>query len=76
MKRKIRFNQGIIGGVEKNILTDILPQLESHFRQRKIYYEYYFDDDIEVELSLEDIDKLSSEFVIKFNHSELIIQVQ
>lgn len=75
MKRKIRFNQGIIGGVEKDTVVDILPQLEPHFRQRKTYYEYYFDDGVEVELSLEDIDKLSSEFAIKLNWDGLKIEV-
>lgn len=75
MKRKIKFNQGIIGGEDKDRVIDILPQLSSHFTQRKTYYEYYFDDGVEVELYLGDIDKLSEEFVIKLNYEDLIILV-
>lgn len=74
MKRIIRFNQGIIGGEDKDTLVDILPQLENSFRQRKQYYEYYFEQ-TEVELSLENVDKISSEFVVILNYEELIITV-
>ena len=74
MKRRIEFNQGIIGGEEVDILIDILPQLEKSFTQRKTYYEYYFTP-TEVELSLEDIDELSNEFTIILNYEELIIKL-
>lgn len=74
MKRILRFNQGIIGGEDKDTLLEILPQLQNSFRQRKRYYEYYFDQ-TEVELSLEDIDKLSSEFVVVLNYEEITIKL-
>jgi hypothetical protein len=44
MIRLVRLNQGIVGGVEKELLVDILPQLAGSFRRRKEYYEYYFDE--------------------------------
>ena len=72
MKRIIRFNQGVVGGDDKETLVEIIPQLESSFRQRKHYHEYYFDE-IEVELSLKDIDRISNEFTIELNYEELII---
>ena len=72
MKKLIRINQGVIGGVEKELLEDILPQLVGSFRQRKEFFEFHFNEK-EIELSLEDIDKLSSEFQIKLNWDELEI---
>ena len=74
MKRKIRLSQGIIGGTEKEIIEDILPELEGQFRQRKTYYEYYFDEK-EIELTLEEIDELSYEFRIEINFEDLKIIV-
>ena len=74
MKRIIRFNQGIIGGDNKEDLVEILPQLESSFKQRKTYHEYYFTD-TEVELSLEEVDKISKEFTTLLNYEKLIIKL-
>ena len=74
MKRRLEFNQGIIGGEDADTLLSILPQLEKSFAQRKTYYEYYFTPTA-VELSLEDIKKLSNEFTIVLNWDELIIKL-
>lgn len=73
MKRLIRFNQGIIGGDDKEDLVEILPQLESSFKQRKTYHEYYFTD-TEVELSLAEIERISRNFVVLLDYEELIIK--
>lgn len=75
MKRKINLNQGIVGGYEKDLIVEILPQLEKNFRQRKQFYEYYFDDGVEIELTLEDLDNLSNEFIIKIGYDGLLIEV-
>lgn len=72
MKRIVRFNSGIIDGDEMTTVVDILPQLEGNFRQRKTYFEYYFDEQ-EVELSIEDIDRLSNNFSIKIDYENLTI---
>jgi len=72
MKRIIQFKDGIIGG---DIVTDvlaILPQLEGSFTQRKTYFEYYFKE-TEVELTLEQLDKLSNEFRIKIDFDTITI---
>ena len=74
MKRKIRLSSGIIGGTDMLSLVEILPQLKDSFRQRKEFFEYYFDE-TEVTLSLEDIDKLSNDFEITIGYEELIIQL-
>jgi hypothetical protein len=74
MVREIRIDQGIIGGFEKELIEKILPQLIGSFRQRKEFWEYYFDPK-QVELSLEDLDNLSNEFQIKINFDELIINI-
>jgi hypothetical protein len=74
MKRIIKFNQGIIGGICKDTLVEILPQLEKSFRQRKTYHEYYFIN-TEVSLTLEELDKISTEFTVVLDYEELIITV-
>jgi hypothetical protein len=74
MKRNIRFSDGVIGGVEKEMIVEILPQLEGSFRQRKTHFEYYFDD-TEVEITLEQLDKLSDEFRIKIDFEDITIEV-
>lgn len=74
MKRKIRLSSGIIGGTDMLSLVEILPQLKESFRQRKEFFEYYFDE-TEVTLSLEDIDKVSNNFEITIGYDELIIQL-
>ncbi len=75
MKRLIKFNQGIIGGDDKDALVEILPQLEKSFIQRKTYYEYYFNS-TEVSLTLEELDKISTEFVVVLYYEELIIKLE
>jgi hypothetical protein len=74
MKRSIRFRDGIIGGFEKEMIVDILPQLKGSFTQRKTYFEYYFED-TEVELTLEQLDKLSGEFRIVMDYEDITIEV-
>lgn len=74
MKRNIRLSQEIIGGTEKDIIEDVLPELEGQFRQRKTYYEYYFDEK-EIELTLFNLDELSNSFEIRLYPDELIIIV-
>jgi hypothetical protein len=74
MVREIRIDQGIIGGFEKELIEKILPQLIGSFRQRKEFWEYYFDPK-QVKLSLEDLDNLSNEFQIEINFDELIINI-
>lgn len=74
MKRKIRLSSGIISGPDMLSLVEILPQLKDSFRQRKEFFEYYFDE-TEVTLSLGDIDKLSSEFYIEVGYETITIQV-
>lgn len=72
MKRTIKFQDSIIGGEDKLSIIEILPQLKDSFRQRKTYFEYYFSE-IEIEITLEQLDKLSNEFTIKINFDEIII---
>ena len=74
MKRTIRISQGIIAGYEADAIIEILPQLKDSFRQRKTYHEYYFDE-VEVELTLETLDKLSDKFTIVLDYEDLTIKV-
>ncbi len=74
MKRKIRISEGIIYGTDMLNIIEILPQLKDSFRQRKEFFEYYFDE-TEVTLSLEDIDKLSISFYIEINFEEIKIEI-
>jgi hypothetical protein len=72
MKRLVTIQDGVIGGVEKELIEKLLPQLIGSFRQRKEYFEYYFNE-TEVEITLDDIERLSKEFTIEINWSELEI---
>ena len=74
MKRIIQLSQGIIRGEEVQSILEILPQLEPSFTQRKEFFEYYFEE-TEVELTLEQIDKLSKDFGIEIGFDSLTINV-
>jgi hypothetical protein len=66
MKRKIGFLDGIIMGYEKELVVGILPQIECSFRQRQDFFEFYFDE-TEVEFSLEQLDRLSTQFRVEID---------
>ena len=72
MVREVTINSGVIGGYEKELIEKILPQLSDQFKQRKEFWEYYFNP-TNVELSLEDIDNLSKEFKIELGWESLVI---
>jgi len=74
MKRTIRFKDGIIGGDDMEAVVEILPKLEGSFRQRKTYFEYYFDE-TEIEITLEQLDELSKEFTVKIDWDDITIDV-
>jgi hypothetical protein len=74
IKRLIQIKEGVIGGVEKELIEKLLPQLIGSFRQRKEFFEYYFDEKW-IELSIEDIENISREFAIEISEFELEIKV-
>jgi hypothetical protein len=71
MKRMIIIND-ILSGFDKRLLEGLLPELIGSFRQRKEFDEYYFDE-IQIDLSLEKLDKLSQKFDIRLGQDELVI---
>ena len=74
IKRLIQIKAGVIGGFEKELIEKILPQLIGSFRQRKEFFEYYFDEKW-IELSIEDLENISREFAIEISEFELEIKV-
>jgi hypothetical protein len=74
IKRLIQIKEGVIGGFEKELIEKLLPQLIGSFRQRKEFFEYYFDEKW-IELSIEDIENISREFAIEISEFELEIKV-
>lgn len=74
MKRLVTIKDGVIGGVEKELIEKLLPQLVGSFRQRKEFFEYYFDETM-VEFTLDDIERLSKEFIIEISWTELVIEI-
>jgi hypothetical protein len=74
IKRLIQIKEGVIGGVEKELIEKLLPQLIGSFRQRKEFFEYYFDEKW-ILLSIEDIENISREFAIEISEFELEIKV-
>ena len=73
MKRTIELSNGVVGSDEKEYIVEIIPDLKKQFRQRKNYFEYYYDS-LEVDLTLEQIEKLSNKFTIEIGFSHLKIQ--
>jgi hypothetical protein len=74
IKRLIQIKEGVIGGFEKELIERILPQLVGSFRQRKEFFEYYFDEKW-ILLSIEDIENISRDFAIEISEFELEIKV-
>jgi hypothetical protein len=74
IKRLIQIKAGVIGGFEKELIEKLLPQLVGSFVQRKEFFEYYFNEKW-VELSIEDIEKVSNEFSIEISEFEMEIKV-
>jgi hypothetical protein len=74
MKRIIRMNDGVIMGEDKKSIVEILPQLETSFRQRKQYFEYYFDE-TEIEITLDQLDQLSGKFRIEIGGETISVEV-
>ena len=75
MKRILIFNDGIIEGVYVDFIVKLYPHLAANFIQRKQYDEYYYKEG-EVELTINELDLLSNEFLkvtITCNDIELVI---
>ena len=62
MKRILIFNDGIIEGVYVDFIVKLYPHLAKNFTQRKQYDEYYYKEG-EVELTINELDLLSNEFL-------------
>ncbi len=58
MKRILNLEQGIIVGDTVRDILEVFPELESRFRQRKTYDEYYFDG-ANVEFTIDIIENLN-----------------
>ena len=72
MKRKFSFTWGIVAGDLRDAVLEIIPELAPQFEQRKQFFEYYFEP-IEVELSIEQLDRLSKEFRVQISWNEIEI---
>ena len=49
MKKIFKFKCGIVSGTDMQTVLEIIPELETQFKQRKQFFEYYFTDkEIEV----------------------------
>jgi len=73
MIRKVIINN-IVGGNEKETIESILPKLAGSFKQRKQFFEYYFES-VTIEFSLEDLDELSNQFKVILLWDELEIVI-
>jgi hypothetical protein len=73
MIRNVVIN-GIVGGLEKELIVDIFSKLEGSFRQRKQCCEFFFEE-TKIELSLEDLGKLSTQFKVVLSLNELEIML-
>ena len=74
MNRLIQFKEGVIGGYEKELIEKILPFISTQFRQRKQYFEYYYEEKF-FDITVEELDVLSSYFGITLGEFDLIINL-
>jgi len=73
MKRNLVFTSGIICGDLVRSVTEVFPNIEDKFRQRKTYDEYYFDGG-KVTLTIEAIQSLNDlDLAININYEDIII---
>ena len=80
MKRHIEFSEGIVSGETMEEVVKILEPIVNigeYFKQRKTYFEYYFDSRElgEVNFDIETIEKLSNEYRVDINYDTLIIKI-
>lgn len=70
MKREFNFAWGIVRGEIRDAVLEIFPELAPQFEQRKQFFEYYFEP-IDVEASVEQLDRLSKEFHVRLSWDEI-----
>ena len=73
LKLELGFNDGIISGDIMRDVVEIFPEFESSFQQRKSYDEYYYSP-MEVEVSLEQIEKLTEYYAVEISNGHLTIK--
>lgn len=59
MERTLILNSGIVGGEMVTDIMEILPETKPYFRQRKQYFEYYYDSGSKVILDMDKIQDLN-----------------
>ena len=74
MKRLITIEGGVVGDVEKELLERLLPQIVGSFTQHKEFFEYFFEEKV-LELTLDDIERLSTGFTIEICWTTLLIKI-
>jgi hypothetical protein len=73
MKRIISLSTSVVFGTVKEDIVAILPQLETAFRQREEFFEYYFDQ-TEIAITLEQLDRLSADYAINIDFDTITIE--
>jgi len=73
MKRILNLEQGIICGDTVRDILEVFSEIESRFRQRKTYDEYYFDG-ATVELTIEKVASLNQlGFKVSIGGEEVVL---
>ena len=72
MIKIFRFKSGIVYGTDMQTVVGIIPELETQFKQRKEFFEYYFTDK-EIEVTLNQLDALAQEFIVTINWESITI---
>jgi hypothetical protein len=72
MRRELCFKQGIISGDMVRDVLSVWPHLKNSFEQRKSFDEYYYSDKVVVDISVDDLQKLSELYInININFQEI-----
>jgi hypothetical protein len=73
MERILNLEQGIICGDTVRDILEVFPEIESRFRQRKTYDEYYFDG-ATVVLTIDIIARLNQlDFKVSIGWEEVVL---
>ena len=73
MERILNIEEGIIGGDTVGDIIEVFPEIGTRFRQRKTYYEYYFDG-ATVVLTIEKIARLNQlGFTVSIGWEEVVL---
>jgi len=73
MKRTLKIERGIIPGDMVRDILEVFPEIDSRFRARKTYDEYYFHS-VSIELTIDKVESLSqSGYTVCIGSEDIVV---